>query len=126
MALRALYLAHEFFDGVPGILAVRFGVAALQVGCDTFEIGIELTSALLFRALYQYLLAVGTVHYLVYRFIGQLGHRLIDRESVLFGEGVDIHCGYGAFGIIPAGSLYGAVPDGKSCVWHDEVGVYPK
>ena len=124
MAFRAFHVAHEFLDGIPGVLAAGFGVTALEIGGDSLEIRVELTAALLLRALDEYFLALRAVHYLIYCRLGYLRNRLVNGESVFLGKGVDVHCGDCALGVVPAGSPYCAAADSESGIRHDEVRVY--
>ena len=124
MAFRALDVAHEFLNGIPGVLTAGFGVTALKIGGDSLKIRVELTAALLLRALDEYFLALRAVHYLIYCRLGYLRNRLVNGESVLLGKGVDVHCGDCALGVVPAGRLYCTAADSKSGVRHDEIRVH--
>ena len=104
---------------------MRLAVAALEVGDDALEGGVEGAAAILALVFEVYLLAVGAVEQLIDDIVGKLAHGRIQRKAVLVGQPLQIHLRHGIrLGAVPAGDLNGSLRQRLAAVGDDHVGVH--
>ena len=104
---------------------MRLAVAALEVGDDALEGGVEGAAAILALVFEVYLLTVGAVEQLIDDIVGKLAHGRIQRKAVLVGQPLQIHLRHGIrLGAVPAGDLNGSLRQRLAAVGDDHIGVH--
>ena len=118
-------LAHAALELLAHAVALRFLVAALQVGDHALKGLIQNALAARLVVLELQLFPLCAVENDVHDLFGEFFHRIAEGEVVLFRQRFKIHARDAvAADVVPARGADRAVEQGNALIWDDEFGVY--